>query len=312
MIKAFLIVIMVLFLIPSVFAISVGVSPSVLELGELEKGSSRISRFFIVTSSDEKLIVQLETAKAEADFFYRSDYNKFLINYSEEDPSMWVEFLRNPVELIPSDKMATQAGYIRGWREIEFYVKVPNDSESGYHAVTIIPTPFFPTTYGGGVGIRAIVAITLLLKVSGTAVREGKILDINTGDYTANKLEVNVFFRNTGTTTISSQVDSIEIYDKYGRQVGLLKSDPALVKLGNTKKFTTLWDVRGLEFGEYNASAKVCYRTGCAYKQAMIELYKPKVPLVYPEEKKPFEFPLWIIIMIIIAIVTYIIYRRTQ
>jgi len=310
MIKAFLIVLMALFLIPSVFAISVGVSPSVLELGELEKGSSRISRFFIVTSSDEKLIVQLETAKAEADFFYRSDYNKFLINYSEEDPSTWVEFFRNPVELIPSDKMATQAGYIKGWREIEFYVKVPDNSEPGYHAITIIPMPFFSTTYGGGVGIRSIVSIPLLFKVPGAAIREGKILDINTGDYKDSKLEVNVFFKNTGTTTISSQADSIEIYDKYGRQVGSLKSSPALVKLGDTNKFTALWDVRGLEFGEYNASTKVCYRTGCAYKQAMIELYKPKVPLVYPEEKKP--FPFWIIVMIIIAIITYIIYRRAQ
>ena len=303
---------MFLLLISPAFAISVGVSPPVLELGELEKGSSKISRFFIVTSSDERLIVQLETAKTDAEFFYKGDYNKFLVNYSEEDPSTWVEFLRNPVELVPNDTLATQSGYIKGWREIEFYVKIPSNAEPGYHAATITPLPFFPTVYDGGVGIRSIVAITLLMKIQGAAVREGRILDLNTGDYANNKLEVNVFFKNTGTVTINSQADSIEIYDKYGRQVGSLSSGSVLVKPGESRKFTALWDVRGLEFGEYNASAKVCYRTGCTYKQATIELYRPKVPLIYPEEKKPSEFPLWILFMIIIAIVTYIIYRRSQ
>ena len=310
--KVFFIGIIILVLIPNVFAVSVGVSPAVSELGEIEKGTSRISRFFIVTSSEEKLIVQLESANADAELFYKGDYNKYLINYSEEDSSKWVEFLKNPVELVPNDTITTQAGYIKGWREIEFYIKTPEDSEPGYHAVNIIPTPFFPATYGGGVGIRSIVAITILFKIPGVAVRQGKILDINTGNYVDNKLEVNVFFRNTGTVTIFSQAGPIEIYDKSGKQVGVLTSGTSMVKSDNTVKFTGLWDVKGLDYGEYNASARVCYRTGCAYRQAMIELYKPKVPLVYPEEKKPYEFPYWIIILIIIAILTYIIYRRTQ
>lgn len=291
-------------------ALSVGVSPPVLNLGEIEKGTSKIGRFFIVTISDEELLVQLESMKGNIDFFNNA-YKNFVFNYSEEDASGWVEFLRNPVILKPSGELKTKGGTIKGWREIEFILNVPEDAEPGYHTVMIRPLPKVPTGRGWGVTIRAVTAITFLFKVPGKSIREGKILDTSPGDYVDNSLEVNVFFQNIGTTTIYSRVDSIKIYDEHGREVGFLSSSPGFVKPSETKTFKVLWDVRGLNFGDYDANTTVCYTTGCTSRQSMIELYVPLPPpmVVYPPIEKPL---LWstIIIVILILVVTYIIYRQ--
>jgi len=290
---------------------SVGVSPPVIDLGEIEKGKSKIGRFYIVTPSDEELLVNLETMKGNIDFF-KNDYKNFVFNYSEEDTSKWVEFLRNPVILKPSGELKTNGGTIKGWREIEFVLNVPENAEPGYHTIIIRPLPRVPTREGWGVTIRAVTTVTILFKVPGRAIREGRILDTSSGNYVGNSLEVNVFFQNTGTTTIYSHVKSIKISDEYGRAVGSLSSNADFVEPGETKTFKTLWDIRGLDFGSYNANTTVCYITGCTSKQSVIELYVPITPpmVIYPEER-PFSW-LTMVIIILILVIAYIIYRRRE
>lgn len=312
-ILAIIILTFFIIIIPPSYArtFSVGVSPSVLNLGDVERGESKIGRFYIVTSSDEELLVYLENMRSTIDFFNKG-YGEFLLNYSEEDTLGWIEFLRNPVELKPSGELKTSGGSIKGWKEIEFILNVPEDAEPGYHTAAIRPLPRVPKGQDTGVVIRTVTTLTVLFKVPGKAVREGGILDTSSGDYSGNNLGVNVFFKNTGTVTISASVNSVKISDVYGRDLGSLISSPAFVKPGETVPFKALWDVRGLDVGSYYANATVCYTTGCTNKASAIQIYTPvEAPMVvYPEIGRP--FPWFLLIVVAIIIISYLVYRRRE
>jgi len=295
---------------------SVGISPSILDAGEIERGSSKILSFYVVTVSEEELLVQLSTMEGKLDFFDRLDYKNLVFNYSEEECSSWVEFLRNPIEIIPTGETleTVGGGIIRGWTEVNFIINVPEDADPGYHNVMISPLPFVTTEYGErmGIAIRTVIDMPILFQVPGTAIRKGNILDVSSGNYAGNKLEINTFFENTGTVTVSAKAESIKIYDKYGRLVETLRSNLDYVKPGETIALKSYLDVKDLDLGEYDVIANISYSTGYASKESTIIIYeKPAVVEPVPSEELP-EFPLWLLIILVIIIITYMIYRRTR
>lgn len=295
---------------------SVGVSPSILDAGEIERGSSKILSFYIVTVSEEELLVQLASMEGKLDFFNKPDYKDLVFNYSEEDSSKWVEFLRNPVELKPTGETleTTGGGIIKAWKEVNFILTVPEGADPGYHNLMISPLPFVTSEVEGrmGVAIRAVTDIPILFKVPGTAIRKGTILDVSSGNYAGDRLEINTFFQNTGTVTVSARAGPIEIYDKYGRLIETLRSNLAYVKPGETEILKSYLDIKDLDLGEYDVIANVSYGTGYASKQSTIIIYeRPAVVEPAPPEELP-QFPLWLLIIPVIIIITYIIYRRVR
>jgi len=302
----FVFLISFLLIIPEYHAqLTVGVSPPLLDLGELEPGTSRIARFYLVTSSEEKFFVYMNPTKGGISTLMTSKYKDFVYNYSEEDISSWVEFLSNPVELKePKERQITKAGVpIAGAREIIFILKIPDDAEPGYHWGTI---NLNPTTFEGApsmITIKAVAPLKFIFKVPGKAIREGKILEISSGNYGVDgRLMVNVYFQNTGTVTMGVGPGSVNVFDERG-SVGSLRTNFNYIKPGETATFYGFWFPEDIELGKYDATAKIDYVTGSAFKQSFIDVYKrPTLPVGKVVEEE-FIFPWWVVVIIFIVVV---------
>ncbi len=288
----------------------VGVSPPFLDLGEVQQGSSKVGEFYIITSSTDDLMVSMETTNGNMDFFNSDKFKSMVYEYSEEDCYSWIEFPKNPVLLKPSEEeIKTSYGVIKGWRKINFILNIPKNAEPGYHIISLKPTPYVPGGIGTGVTIVAVTTITVLFRVSGDAVREGSILDITTGQFTPNGLEIDTYFQNKGTVTVSLRAEPIEFYDEKGEMVKKIVSNIDKVKPGDMVDLKAYLNTNNLSQKEYDVIANVNYKTNTTSKRSTISLEAKAAAIPTPEERP--QFPWWIVVIIAIIIISYIIYRRS-
>jgi hypothetical protein len=280
----------------------VGVSPSVVDLGELSRGTTNLVKFYIVTVSENPILVRLEAENGRLDFF-DNNYVNFILNFSEEDTASWVRFLNNPVELKPQNEtLITNYESIKGWREVNFLLEIPRDAEPGYHLIKVRPTPLETSVTKEAVGanVIAITSINVIFKIPGEAKREGVILD-STSEYGQNNLQMGTFFKNTGTTTITARAIQ-RIYDNNSNFVTEIASSKQFVKPNEMKNLNSILPLTSLSSGDYQVLTTVSYTTDSAYKNSTIFI-SPEAILVQPKaEELTWVF---IIIIIIIAIVIY-------
>ncbi|NIO44781.1 MAG: hypothetical protein GTN36_04485 [Candidatus Aenigmarchaeota archaeon] len=304
----FLFVFFAIFSIPSLSE-SVGVSPVRINLGEVERGSTKLVNFYVISPSEKTLLVKLEPERSSLD-----SIGKYLItNFSEEDISPWIKIINNPVELRPANEtLKTTGGLIRGQREISFLIEIPNNSESGYHAINIKPVPLESpeTTAPVGGRVVAVVSVKVLFDIIGNALRRGIILDTETGNYVGDRLEINNYFQNTGTVTISA-TGTQKIYDKGGNLKEVLFLGKKYIKPKEIKVFKGFLPTTGLSLGDYDAYTVIDYTTGKAEKSSIITLTTPPPTALAVKAEEGLFIPLLIIIIIVIFVVSVIIYRRT-
>jgi hypothetical protein len=301
-----------IFIIPGINAQSVGVSPPVLNLGEIQPGTSKIVTFYVVTVSEEVLLVRLGKTKGNIDMLKKEEYKNVITNYSEQDILPWIEFISNPVELTKNEETSkTKAGStIKGAREVNFILKVPKDAEPGYHMGVITLDPLIPQT-GRPITIKAVVPFTFIFKIPGKAIRDGKIFEVSSGGYYNYDLIIDIFFQNTGTVTISTLPIEIKIFDKKNNLIDSLSSRIVYVKPGEMMHLTANWDVKDVELGIYNARVKIDYITGYAFKESTIEVYEKPQMIPARIVEKEFAFPWWVVVIIgLIVIIAYIYYKR--
>jgi hypothetical protein len=163
---------------------------------------------------------------------------------------------------------------------------------------------------GRTIAIKAIVPFTFIFKVPGKALRDGKIFEVSSGGYYNDRLNIDIFFQNTGTVTISTLPAEIKISDKKNNPIDGLSSTVVYIKPGEMKHLTAPWDVTDVELGIYNAEVKIDYITGYALKKSTIELYKK--PQISPARivEKEFVFPGWVVVIVaLIVIIAYIYYK---
>lgn len=274
---------------------SVGVSPPVIDAGVLGRGESKILNFAVVTQSPDPLTVQLGKDHGTIDFFSKPTYAQLAVNYSEQRTAEWIEFLSNPVELLPTES----AGFgIRGARAVNFLLNVPEYAEPGYHVVTIRPTPIIDPSGEGQVGssIVALTTVNLLFRIDGSAVREGRIFDVTYDG------AINTFFKNTGTVTL------------YVRSVNRINKNGAYVETSSSRELVRPGEFRMLsapfsEPGRYEVNTVVDYTTNKAEFNSEISVVPRATAQAVLE---PGEFPWWIVIAILIIAVSIFIYRRRE
>jgi hypothetical protein len=283
-----------LLLVTSAHAVdfSVGVSPPVVEVGDVNPGEQKIVKFSIFTVSDENLLVYLDTENGNMDFFNRG-YSHLMSNFSEEPTMAWIQFVNNPVEIdVASSKTAGRA-----WKDVTLVLNVPRNAEPGYHVIKINPRP---TVYGSlgtpvGTSIVATTSVSILFNVRGSAKRDGVVLDSTTNGYAGNPFSINTFFQNLGTNTIHART-FIKIYDADKNFLGEFYSPGLYVKPGLVTLFETPVDT-GLNEGEYSIESSVIFTTDSAEKNSTIYLYTQQ------EQPKPAEDNTWIIIFAIAIII---------
>ena len=286
----------------------VGVSPSVIDVGEIERGSTTLVKFYIVTVSEEPLLVYLETENGKIDFF-NGHFSDLIFNYSEEDSSKWIKYLVNPVELKPQNE-TLNTGYetIKGWREVNLLLEIPKNAEPGYHLIIVKPNPRSASGTEGRVGTKlvAISSVSVFFKIPGDAKREGLILDSTSGDYSSNQININTYFQNIGTTTITARAIQ-KIYDKDNNFITQISSPKEAIKPKEIKILKTPFTLDGVSFGNYEIFTTVSYTTDSEYKNSSLSI----TPEILAAKPKPEEFPTWIFIVLII-IIAIVIYRRIK
>ncbi len=288
---------------------SVGVSPVRINLGEVERGSIKLVNFYVISPSEETLLVKLEPERSNLDSVGRY----FVTNLSEEDVTSWIKLINNPVELRPVNKtLKTIGGLIRGQREISFLIEIPNNSEPGYHAIDIKPVPLESPEITAPVGGRviAVVSVKVLFDIIGNALRRGIILDTETGNYIGDRLEINNYFQNTGTVTISAS-GTQKIYDKEGNLKEVLLLAKQYVKPKEIKVFKGLLPTTRLPLEDYDVYTVIDYTSGKAEKSSTITLTTPPPTALALKAEEELFIPLLIIIIIVIFVISVIIYRRT-
>jgi len=291
--------------------IAIGVSPGTLELGTLERGSTELVNFYVVTPSEDTILVYLDKGRGNFDFFNKDKYKGMALNYSEEDTTPWLKILNNPVELKNADEsLEFLRGDVRGHRNVNLILNIPDNADPGYHLLTVIPSPVTGREAGGQVGTQmvAVSPVRVFFNIPGKAIREGKILDISTGRRILDNLEMNVHFLNSGTVTISASATKISIMDKEGNVIKTLKSNLEYVKPGEIKVLKAYLPIEGIEYGTYDVFADVGYTTGSTQLSSTIILKPEPIKKVTGEVPKPqFQFKWWMIAIVIIMII--LIYR---
>ena len=284
--------------------VTVGVSPPVLDLGEINEGETKIAKFNVITSSQDTLIVRLEAVRGKADFFTPSNYWQYLSNYSEEDTKTWISFLSNPVELEPTNIPGTS---IKSAREVSFILSVPEDAEPGYHTAYIMLDPKSAKQTTKPISIRTVFPLTVLFKVPGEALREGKIYDTTLSGTSQDTTYFTTIFQNKGTVTILITSGDIRVYNSSGNQIAVASVPSTYVKPGETKSIRSLINT-ALQPGEYKLQTIVYFSSGYVEKNSTINVTEktPAAPKTIEKQK----FPWWIIIIIMVMLIAYYWYKR--
>jgi len=289
------------------FSQNVGVSPGKIDLGEVEKGSTKLVNFYVISPSDETLLVKLEPEMV--DMYGNRNINDF----SEEDMTSWVKIINNPVELRPvNETLKTTGGAIKGQREISFLIEIPKNAEPGYHTVNINPIPSKITETAGPVG-SAVVSITsfkVFLNVIGDVVRKGSVLDVETGSYSGNNLEIKTYFQNTGTVTIASS-GTQKFYDKDGKLIKEIYLGRSYVKPKEIRVFKGFLPTNGLSLGDYTVYTVIDFTTDSAEKSSTIKLTLP-TPTTLAAKHEENMLTILVIAIVAIFIISLIIYRRIK
>jgi hypothetical protein len=279
----------------------VGVSPPIVDMGTLDRGTTNVVKFYAVTVSDQPLVVYLEYENGRLDFF-NNHYQNSVFNFSEEDTTSWVRFVSNPVELRPQNSsLSTDYEAIKGWREVSFLLDVPKNAEPGYHLIRVKPNPQDTSTQTTGAMVVAVTSINVIFNVEGEAQRRGIILDAVSEGY-GNAMKMNTYFQNVGTETISAQATQM-IYDQDDKFVKEVISATEYVKPKEIKDLVGIMPLSGVPLGDYKVFTTVSYTTDSAYKNTTLAITQESIKAPV----KPEDYTAWIFILaiIIIAIVIY-------
>jgi hypothetical protein len=280
----------------------VGVSPPIVDLGILERGTTNVVKFYAVTVSDQPLVVFLECENGRLDFF-NNHYKDSIFNFSEEDTVSWVKFISNPVELRPqNNSLSTDYESIKGWREVSFLLDVPNNAEPGYHLIRVKPNPQETSTQSTGTMVVAVTSINIIFNVSGEAQRKGVILDTVNEGTGSNTMRMNTYFQNIGTETISAKSTQM-VYDKDDRLLKEVVSATKLVKPKEISNLVGIMPLSGVPLGDYKVLTTVSYTTDSAYKNSTLSITQNSIKAPVKSE----DYTIWVFILaiIIIAIVIY-------
>jgi NADH:ubiquinone oxidoreductase subunit 3 (subunit A) len=280
---------------------SVGISPPLVDLGEVEPGSTQLVKFFIVTRSDEPLLVKLDPQEGNMDFFSRDAYRKFIHNYSEQQVVGWTEFLSNPVELEAADADS------RGQREINFLLDIPEDAEPGYHVLMVRPTPSTVRGDAGPVGAQIItlVLLNVVFKVAGEAERNIDMVSIEPGEFASvdNKIGIYTVVKNTGTVTSTTMLIQ-KMFDLDGNLVGESRSNKFKLRPYETRNVRVVFSSIPVE-GDYRIQTIMDFVTNATSVDSTISLYPTFTAFAIAEPSEGFPLVYIIVIIIILALAFY-------
>lgn len=200
-------------------------------------------------------------------------------------------------------------GDVRGNRPINFILRIPSNAEPGWHSIQITPTPSTPQSLGSGANLVATVSVTVLFNVPGPSFRQGIILDIARRPSGGQFLDLDIYFQNTGTLTISTGAES-SVLDPQGNVLSTTQSSRELVQPGEMVPLRARMEAPGS--GEISVRAIASYVTGFATKEGPISIRAAEPgPEPAPSQEAPAPAPILpVAIGIIIVCLALLYYKK--
>ncbi len=305
--------------IPETSALSIGAAPGAIELGNVPRDTEKLVEFYLMTNANEDMLVGISYIPVHTSIYQkesRTYYTFIPTEASEEDISPWLSIPQNPVLVSPTQTQLVSlpdGTSVRYNKKVSFILKVPKNAEPGYHAGAINLNPQLKTT-GGGTGISSIgiTRVIFAFRVPGYAERAGNIIDMEAERVADNRVQIDVLFKNTGTTTVTARLEMIKLFDNFGLAAeNVANGQMKKVKPGEVAILSGYWlENDKIKSGEYKADTRVNYITGNAIKEETIDIpsiitVQKEIPA--PEPKQ--EFPWWLLIIIMMLVGLYVYWR---
>ena len=309
---------MMILLSTTSYSLGIGVSPGVIDLGDVPRGKEVAVSFYIISNTREPLPVTLSYVPVHRDVLFKEKSDPYVMipaEVSEEDISSWIEFPQNPYILDPNNvKVITlpDGTSIKYNRKATFILKVPKDAEPGYHAgaINIIPKLRVETSGGAGVATVGITRLICVFRVPCVAERKGTIIDFEAEREAKNRVRIDVLFKNTGTTTITARLSELQIKDNEGNVIDLLAGSATRIAPGDTVVLHGFWtSSEEIPSEKVRVEAKVDYITGQVTKEDVIKIPAEIVAKVQERASPKRKIPWWFL-MIILALIGLYVYWK--
>ncbi|MEM5874439.1 MAG: hypothetical protein QW641_00715 [Candidatus Aenigmatarchaeota archaeon] len=291
-----------------------GISPGLIDLQTVERGEEKLLTFSVISITHSKILVSLSSNNGNINYF-SAKYPDRVQNFSEEETKDWVKIINNPAELEPiSEEIRLKRGLVKGAREINFILKVPENAEPGYHLVKVLPIPVRRTSpeIASGIGIDVVTTaeLSVVFFIPGEAIRNGKVVDVIFNNYNGRYLNGKVLFKNLGTVTIKAKLDYVKIFYN-GTEIANATGTESFFKPNQMGYLNFGIDASNLnEDKEYDVIAKVSFSTGSD------EIFvKSKIPrrekLTGLAVKVGINY-LYLLFFIFALIISFIIYKKSR
>ena len=290
----------------AVLASQIGVSPSVIDAGNMAPGESKTLSLGVFTTLNEKPVVYMDVGSINKDVAASIAHGRGL-NYSEEKTNTWLEFINNPVELSPGGIAGIESSGMIG---VNFILGIPRDAEPGFHMISITPMPVSPESRGMGASMVSVARVNVFFNVPGNAVSAGHILDIlayrSPGD-----VRVNAFFQNTGSLTSEVYLSRLSLFYTNGSLAASTTSEFIILKPGDIGKFTAIFPAR-VPNGNYTVMANFLYQGNEEAKNFTVELSGR--PQTFQAQGNVIAAPpdntLMVVIILVFAVAGAVSYRK--
>lgn len=244
-----------------------GLTPNSVNGGINKPGTSFYESFYVFSSSEETLNVDVSVEGSDINDF-RAVRGGKASNFSDQECNSCVEILRGEGTIDERDSAIGSGGRkTYKWSQVEFVVELPEDIEPGYHMVELVPRP----SREGGQGSVSVVStssVPVTFRVPGKAIREGEILGMSSKKDKSGGQVITASFYNRGTVTIETDV-RFEIIGKDGEKI-TRTAGTQRVPPEETEEFPVMVD--SSEVGdEFEVRVVADYSTGKDEKQRRVD-----------------------------------------
>jgi hypothetical protein len=279
-----------------------------MDLGEIAPGETREFKFYLLTNSQNDLLVTLGHTEAHSDIYLRNHTGRYTFipkQASQKSIADWVDVSPNPIIVTAAPMPTVYVGGvpIRPNGEANVRVRVPGDAEPCYYAASIDINPrVLSQRAGTGVSTIGVTRFVFVFKVTGgNAYRDGEIIDIEADREGSQKARIDILFKNTGSCTVDASITKVDLYDAVGDYVSTLTSGPVVVAPDETRVIPAYWIGGEVKPGKYRVDTQVSYMTGFAFGEKSVEIPEEIHPPKKVKEALPpaCGFPIEIIVVLI-------------
>lgn len=261
-------------IVPGAAGVSLGVAPSSLNLGEVERGETASGTIFLtVNDLEQRFLVRPAYQSVSADT-YELDLAD---NYTVESANVnnfgsWMSFPSSGDVVDPGTSEAVGGTLFES--EVPFEVRVPEDAEPGWYVASIRLNPQISQDVSGtGVSLRAITRPTIIFRVPGEVRREVEVVDSRGFRTGTSSGAARLTVRNTGTVSVYLDPENVGVVDPTGSNFDPPTGGETRIEPGETESVTVGWDGQGeIPAGNYQVQGAYNHLTGAMFVDQTVQI----------------------------------------